>query len=381
MVAPLQPDSTDEVDHGGVVPLDGERAGSGAWTEPGAFPVAPGVHRIPLPLPGDGLKAVNVYAIEDGDRIAIIDAGWHRTDSWEALRGGLRVIGAEPGDVRNVLVTHVHHDHYGQAAAIRRAGGGTVVLGEGERIAFDTFETPEGRVRADRWGHDALVRIGASPLADEMQALMGEIDPDRKRGHAEWERPDRWLEDGQTVELRTRTLEVIGCPGHTRGHVGFFDADAEVFFTGDHVLPHITPSIGVEIFNDDRGLVEFIASLAKVRQLPARRVLPAHGPDFEGLAQRVDELLDHHATRLSDCIAAVRVRARSPYDVAHDLRWTRRQRHFDDLDFFNRMLAAHETAAHLELLAIQGTLTRAVDEDGVVRFGMPEEGRGGAIRR
>ena len=37
------------------------------WTEPGLFTVAPGVHRIPLPLPNDGLRAVNVYAIEAGD--------------------------------------------------------------------------------------------------------------------------------------------------------------------------------------------------------------------------------------------------------------------------------------------------------------------------
>ena len=133
-------------------------------------------------------------------------------------------------------------------------------------------------------------------------------------------------------------------------------------------------SIGVEPFNDDLGLVEFIASLAKVRQLPATRVLPAHGPDFEGLAARVDELLDHHATRLSACIEAVRHAARTAYDVAHDLLWTRRGRHYDELDLFNRLLAMHETAAHLELLALQGTLVRSVGIDGIARFGLPGVG-------
>ena len=39
----------------------------GDWTAPGVFRCAPGVHRIPLPLPIDGLRAVNVYAIADGD--------------------------------------------------------------------------------------------------------------------------------------------------------------------------------------------------------------------------------------------------------------------------------------------------------------------------
>src|ERR1700730_36409 len=90
-------------------------AGRGAWAEPGVYPVAPGVHRIPLPLPGDSLRAVNVYAIEDDNRIVLVDSGWHRPDSWEALRSALHQIGCEIGDIARVLVTHIHHDHFGQA--------------------------------------------------------------------------------------------------------------------------------------------------------------------------------------------------------------------------------------------------------------------------
>jgi hypothetical protein len=47
-----------------------------AWLEAGTFEVAPGVHRIPLPLPMDGLRAVNVYAIETGGGVVMIDSGW-----------------------------------------------------------------------------------------------------------------------------------------------------------------------------------------------------------------------------------------------------------------------------------------------------------------
>ena len=52
------------------------RAVAREWAEPGAYPVAPGVHRVPLPLPTDGLRAVNVYVIKAGDGLVLIDSGW-----------------------------------------------------------------------------------------------------------------------------------------------------------------------------------------------------------------------------------------------------------------------------------------------------------------
>ena len=48
------------------------------WTAPGVYPVAPGVHRVPLPLPTDGLRAVNVYVVEDDGGLVLIDSGWAR---------------------------------------------------------------------------------------------------------------------------------------------------------------------------------------------------------------------------------------------------------------------------------------------------------------
>ena len=58
----------------GMSMADSAGQAAGDWTEPGLFTVAPGVHRIPLPLPNDGLRAVNVYAIESGDDLVLVDA-------------------------------------------------------------------------------------------------------------------------------------------------------------------------------------------------------------------------------------------------------------------------------------------------------------------
>src|SRR5579859_8233732 len=218
-------------------------AGSGPWTEPGAYAVAAGVHRIPLPLPGDALKAVNVYAVEDGDRLALVDAGWHRDDSWEALRSALREIGAQPGDIRRVLVTHIHHDHYGQAPRLRAESGAAVLLGEGERRSFSTILDPGQRRLADA---DRIRRVVTAGAAELVPALEKAIRHAGAMGLALWEPPDVFAADGAVVELRTRAFEVVATPGHTRGHVSFLDRADRLFFAGDHVLPHITPSLGVE---------------------------------------------------------------------------------------------------------------------------------------
>jgi glyoxylase-like metal-dependent hydrolase (beta-lactamase superfamily II) len=346
-------------------------AGSGPWTDPGAHPVGPGVHRIPLPLPGDALKAVNVYAVEDGDRLALVDSGWHTPDSWEALRAGLGLIGAEPGDVRRVLVTHIHHDHYGQAPRLRSESGATVLLGEGEGRSLEVITNPRERELADQDRVARLRQWGAAELVPAVEEVMARRPGE---GLAVWELPDILAADGSVVELRTRALEVVATPGHTRGHISLLDRDARLFFAGDHVLPHITPSLGVEPFGGDgRSLVEFISSLARVRPLVVDRVLPAHGPDFTRLAERVDALLDHHATRLTHCIDSLRRGRTTAYEVAHDLPWTRRNRRYEELDLGNRLLALTETVAHLELLVVQGAAT-AEDRGDLRRYGLREAG-------
>src|ERR1041385_3969330 len=103
-----------------------EPAGSGAWTLPGSEAIAPGVHRIPLPLPDDGLRAVNVYALEDGDGLVLVDGGWALPESLAALEQALAGLDRDPGDIRSILVTHTHRDHYTQAVTLRRRYGAKV---------------------------------------------------------------------------------------------------------------------------------------------------------------------------------------------------------------------------------------------------------------
>ena len=103
------------------------------WTEPGAFEVAAGVHRIPLPLPMDGLRAVNVYALETEEGLTLVDGGWAVEAARARLDDALASMGAKVTDNTRILVTHVHRDHYTQAVAVRREVGSHVSLGLGDK--------------------------------------------------------------------------------------------------------------------------------------------------------------------------------------------------------------------------------------------------------
>jgi glyoxylase-like metal-dependent hydrolase (beta-lactamase superfamily II) len=333
-----------------------------AWEQPGAYEVGPGVHRIPLPLPGDSLHAVNVYAISDGDQVVMIDGGWAMADSTELMRAGLAEIGYKLSDVREFLVTHLHRDHYTQAIAVRRITGSTVSVGEGEQACLNAIHNVDSLT-----AHPDVARLqtaGATKIAEEITLwTSGLTGPDM----SDWEAPDHWLGHGVDLPLATRTLRVIATPGHTSGHVVFYDRSANALFAGDHILPHITPSIGVELTRPPSPLRDYLNSLELVRALPDATLFPAHGPVALSVHDRIDELLDHHAKRLDATAKAVDDGAHTGFEVARALGWTRRERHLDDLDLFNRVLAINETMAHLVVLVERGWLTETM-VGGIAHF-------------
>jgi glyoxylase-like metal-dependent hydrolase (beta-lactamase superfamily II) len=323
--------------------------------------VAPGVHRIPLPLPGDHLKAVNVYALADQDGLTLIDSGWALEEARELLERSLASFGHDLGDVRRFLVTHVHRDHYTLAITVRRLFGARVLLGYEERHTL-ALNNDEGRHGQEIFG-PMLRRAGGAPVADALRELWSGEGPDPR----DWELPDTWLTGTEKINVGERTLRVIPTPGHTRGHVVFADDAAGLLFSGDHVLPHITPSIGFEPARPDLPLGDYLASLRLIRSLPDMRLLPAHGGLTDSVHARIDELIAHHGQRLDVCAAVIAQGASTAYEAARILTWTRRERHFDELDTFNQMMAVMETAAHLDVLVRQGRLSTGVS-DGVVTY-------------
>jgi len=341
------------------------------WTRPGVYEVDPGVYRIPLPLPTDGLRAVNVYALtrrpststssstSGADPLVLVDSGWAIDEARLALETALDTLGHSLAEVPRFLVTHVHRDHYAMAVTVRREFGNRIGLGAGEEPTIRVLNDPDRRPLS---GHIAtLRRCGAFDLVAWVEARNGQLhDP------ADWTPPDEWLADDLDIALPSRTLRVVATPGHTRGHVVFDDAGAGLLFAGDHVLPHITPSIGFEPAPTELPLGDYLDSLRLVRGRADRRLLPAHGPVSPSVHHRVDELLAHHGRRLDQAAAAVGDGG-TAFEASGRLTWTRRERTLSELDPFNQMLAISETAAHLDLLAVQGRLT-VTTADGVAHY-------------
>lgn len=327
------------------------------WAEPGAWPVAEGLWRIPLPLPSDGLKAVNVYVLETDQGLTLIDGGWAIEVSRNLLEKSLAEAGHAMTDIRQFLVTHVHRDHYTQAVTVRREVGAQVSLGIGDKPTLDLIHEPGPGPEQ----HVALLRAAG---AHDLAATWAEFSAGHSVDPSDWEYPDTWLTKDHEISVGSRRLAAVHTPGHTQGHFVFHDAQAQLLFAGDHVLPTITPSIGFEPAPAALPLGDFLGSLTKVRGMPDARLLPAHGPVAPSAHARIDELLAHHAQRLDQCAEIVRGGSGTALDVASQLGWTRHERKLADLDIFNAALAVLETRAHLELLAVQDRLLRT--EDGGV---------------
>ena len=318
------------------------------------------MHRIPLPLP-DELAAVNVYAIEYPAGLTLVDAGQALRRSRTLLESSLADLGWSLADVCEFLVTHAHRDHYTLSTQVRRDHGTRVRLGIREASSIAAVSLPGWPAYTSQLAE--LRRCGAESLADEVAAESNAQGMDASL----WDPPDSWILDDEIIEVGARRLSAISTPGHTQGHLVFHDAAAGLLFAGDHVLPHITPSIGLEPVPGRSPLADFLGSLRKVRRLPDCLLLPAHGPVAASSHVRIDELLLHHDERLLNTLAAVRSGCSSGLDVARRLAWTRRLLAYDALPMFHRMLAVIETSAHLRLLVEQGLVQETVDA-GVSRF-------------
>ncbi|MDP2775773.1 MAG: MBL fold metallo-hydrolase [Nocardioides sp.] len=356
------PDSTAPAKDPGVSTAYAVSPDSGEhWTAEGAWRVADGVFRIPLPLPMDGLRAINVYVIETDDGLTLIDGGWAIPVARDLLDSCLRGVGYGFGDIRRFLVTHVHRDHFTLATVLGHEYGADVALGIGEQPALDLLNNLEDLT--ENPFVEVLVSAGARLVAEQWVRMDADREPPDP---SIWTFPDTWLDGDHEIAVGHRTIDAVHTPGHTPGHFVFAERAAGLLFAGDHVLPTITPSIGFTVPPTDQPLGDFMASLTKVRALPDLTILPAHGPVAPSSHTRVDELLVHHEERLDLSLAALEAGSTTAYEVAGHLPWTRHETPLPELDLFSQGMASMETKAHLELLVARGLATRTDDPDGVV---------------
>ncbi len=84
-------------------------------------------------------------------------------------------------------------------------------------------------------------------------------------------RPTRVLRDGDTIDLGGRTLEVLHTPGHSPGHMCFFERETGYLFTGDLIYKDV-----LFAYYPSTDPAAYLASVERVARLPVKRVFPAH---------------------------------------------------------------------------------------------------------
>jgi glyoxylase-like metal-dependent hydrolase (beta-lactamase superfamily II) len=329
--------------------------GTGQSTAPDPLPpterVRPGLWSIPVPLPNNSLRYVLVYLFETDRGAYIVDAGWNTDDAFEALSAGLRIAGYGMADVRGILVTHIHPDHYGLAGRVRDASGAWVALHPADAaLIHDRYDEPADLL--DRLGA-MLRRVGAP--AEEVEQLQQASMPVRPLVDSVV--PDVLLEDGERPEVPGWDLSAIWTPGHSPGHLCFWEPANAVMLSGDHVLPRITPNIS---FHPQAGvdpLGDFLRSLDKLEPYAATEVLPAHEHRFADLQARLAELRQHHHHRFGEVLGALNDGVVTEWEIAARMHWSRP---WAELEGFPRRAAVGEATAHLRALQQRGIV--GVDE-------------------
>ncbi|GAB2662805.1 MBL fold metallo-hydrolase [Gordonia jinhuaensis] len=324
---------------------DAQRA---AWADkrlPEVEQVRPGLWSIPVAMTGNPLRYVLIYALEVPDGVALIDTGWPSRAAWTALQDGLRAIGYDVSQIRHIAITHFHPDHFGLVPRVLEHTDATVAMHRNDSREIDHRTDAEEELEKSQLA-DQLLAYGAP--VDEVSSLRGGLVR-----FAGGRTVDTELVDGSDVGFPGWHLKAVWTPGHTPGHLCFLDEQAGVLFSGDHLLPRISPNISVmPLQTGHHPLGEYLLSLQNSVDIPDVEVLPSHEYRFTGIASRATELLAHHEARLEEMTQAIVERpGRTTWDVAAAVHWSRP---FDGMGVNQRRMAATETHAHVLVLVERG---------------------------
>jgi glyoxylase-like metal-dependent hydrolase (beta-lactamase superfamily II) len=308
---------------------------------------------IPVPIPNNPLRYVLVYAFETERGPYLIDAGWNTDDAYQTLVAGLDQAGFAIDGVAGVLVTHIHPDHYGLAGRIREASGAWVALHPADaRNIQSRYREPEGLLELMA----AMLRRDGAPPEDvtSLQRASMPVLP-----FVSTVAPDILMEDGDKPEVAGWDITAIWTPGHSPGHLCFYEARHRLMLSGDHVLPRITPNISAHPQAGPNPLGDFLGSLEKVGAYDVDEVLPAHEHRFPDLKGRVGALKAHHQARMDEAIGAIRAGVDTAWGIAERMTWNRP---WGEMQAFVRRAAVGEALAHLWYLQRLGVVREEVGE-------------------
>jgi glyoxylase-like metal-dependent hydrolase (beta-lactamase superfamily II) len=319
--------------------------------------VSPGVYWFKMPSTMDGSGHVNIYLARGREGFLLVDAGWNTPESFEALSRGMQEIGADVRDISQIVCTHVHPDHYGMAGRIKKLSGATLAMHHLEA----GFITPR-YVTMEELLHETDQMLAANGVPEEETDRLRDATVDLVPLVVPTP-PDITLHDGETVSTGIFNFRVVWTPGHSSGHICLYEPEKKLLFSGDHILPKITPNISVHPQSIENPLGRYLKSLKETRRLNVELTLPGHDEPFTRLIPRIDQILRHHEERNREMMAMLNAGPRTAFQIAQEVRWGTWTK-WTELPAFHQRMAIFETLAHLEMMAANRQLDR-LPRDGV----------------
>jgi len=324
--------------------------------DPYAPAAAAGIHRLAIPTPF-AVGRVNVYLIED-EPLTLVDAGPNSGTSLDELQRGIEGLGHGLEDIGLVILTHQHIDHLGLVSLVASRSNADVAAID---AAVPYVENYSAEAQADDdFACDMMLRHG---IPEDVATALRSVS----RAFQAWgARADvtRVLHDGESIELRDRTLDIYHRPGHSPSDTIFHDRERRQLLAADHLLKHISSNPLITRPRDGSGerprsLVTYLESLRLTREMDVGLVLPGHGDPIEDHRGLIDERFALHERRAAKMHGLVSERPRSAYEIAQAL--------WGNIAVTQAYLTLSEVLGHMDLLLLDGR-AREVDRDGFSVF-------------
>jgi glyoxylase-like metal-dependent hydrolase (beta-lactamase superfamily II) len=311
---------------------------------------------VPIPFP---LRTVNMHALVGDDGWVLVDAGMGMPDTRAAFKAGLQRAGLSLKELRGIVLTHHHPDHVGLSGELHERTGAPVYM---HPIDEASVQLIWSRTLPQRYSR--ISRFFLQHGLPETELWFSQVEPEamdkiiRVPPHEAF----TLVEDGQYIDLVGERYRVIWVPGHSDGQICLFRERDGVFLAADHVLPRITPNVGLySQYDRQNPLGDYLDSLHKVEHLPTSIVLPGHGEPFPDLAGRVQEIIEHHKEREAEILGLLQEQPQNAYQVAQQLfgpRMTSNE---------SRRMAVAETLSHLEHMRL-GDQVEQQHVDGMILY-------------
>lgn len=307
--------------------------------------------RLPLPF---ALNHVNCWVIKEEEGFSLIDFGINRPavqDIWKDLLST-----SLKGRIQNMLATHFHPDHVGNAGWLIDHLGyqPSFYMSQTEwlfarMISIDPDVNYEGRFRKyyEEFGLSQEIILEQTTTGNGYARNVTKIPVPYLR-----------LQENDKATFGGREFQVIIGEGHAPEHISLYCEAEKILIAGDQILPKISPNVSIWPHEPEaNNLKAYLDSLNKFSPLPEDvLVLPSHGLPFYGLHERIFQLKHHHQERL-DHILDLCQEEKSAYDIMQAM--------FPmNLDKQQIFFAVGETVAHINYLISN----KKLEKNGSMRY-------------